>query len=145
MHKLRLYRSDLAAALIIPRIILIFATLLLTLQLAQAQFFQQGPKLLGIDGVGQQSRQGWSVSVSADGNTAIVGGYGDNGNIGAAWAYTRSAGVWTQQGPKLTGFDCSYGSGTRSRTRVGLWCADKCSIRSRNLYRRIGSGFNGEC
>jgi PKD repeat protein len=44
------------------------------------------------------------VALSADGNTAIVGGNGDNSNAGAAWVFTRSGGgVWTQQGPKLFG------------------------------------------
>jgi hypothetical protein len=47
--------------------------------------------------------QGWSVALSADGNTATVGGPYDNSNTGAAWVYTRSNGVWTQQGPKLVG------------------------------------------
>jgi hypothetical protein len=61
---------------------------------------QQGPKLTGVDAVGD-ARQGMSVSISADGNTAIVGGAGDNARAGAAWIWTRSAGVWTQQGPKL--------------------------------------------
>jgi hypothetical protein len=44
-----------------------------------------------------------SVSLSSDGNTAIVGGSGDNSGIGAAWVFTRSGGVWTQQGDKLVG------------------------------------------
>jgi hypothetical protein len=43
------------------------------------------------------------VALSADGNTAIVGGPGDNGLTGAAWVYTRSGNVWTQQGNKLVG------------------------------------------
>ncbi len=47
---------------------------------------------------------GFSVSISADGNVAIVGGPGDNLEAGAAWVYTRSAGVWTQQA-KLVGTD----------------------------------------
>ena len=63
---------------------------------------QQGPKLVGSGNVGN-SVQGNSVSLSADGNTAAVGGYGDNGNIGATWIFTRSGGVWTQQGQKLIG------------------------------------------
>ncbi|MCA6491796.1 MAG: IPT/TIG domain-containing protein, partial [Chitinophagaceae bacterium] len=63
---------------------------------------QQGNKLVGT-GVAGFSRQGFSVSISADGNTAIVGGDGDNSSIGAAWVYTRSGGVWTQQGNKLVG------------------------------------------
>ncbi len=62
----------------------------------------QGGKLVGTGAVGSAS-QGISVALSADGNTAIVGGSGDNSNAGAAWVYTRSGGVWTQQGAKLTG------------------------------------------
>ena len=46
--------------------------------------------------------QGHSVSLSDDGNTAIVGGVDDNGGAGAAWVYTRSDGVWNQQA-KLVG------------------------------------------
>jgi hypothetical protein len=57
---------------------------------------QQGSKLAGTGAVGQAS-QGVSISLSSDGNTAIVGGVGDNGNIGAAWVYTRSNGVWTSR------------------------------------------------
>src|ERR1035438_9043902 len=67
---------------------------------AHAQFIQQGPKLVGADALGGQ--QGYSVALSADGNTALVGGPYDNG-AGAAWVWTRSVGVWTQQGPKLVG------------------------------------------
>jgi hypothetical protein len=59
-------------------------------------------KLVGTGAVGTAG-QGISVSVSGDGNTAIVGGYGDNDQVGAAWVFTRSGGVWTQQGPKLVG------------------------------------------
>jgi hypothetical protein len=47
--------------------------------------------------------QGWSVALSGDGNTAIVGGRSDNAYTGAVWVYTRSNGVWTQQGSKLVG------------------------------------------
>ena len=57
-------------------------------------------KLVGIGGVGP-SEQGWSVALSGDGKTAIVGGLVDNGLAGAAWVYTRSGGAWTQQGNKL--------------------------------------------
>ena len=63
---------------------------------------QQSNKLVGSGAVGA-ARQGCSVSLSADGNTAIVGGYSDNGSAGAAWVWTRSGGVWTQQGTKLVG------------------------------------------
>jgi hypothetical protein len=63
---------------------------------------QQGAKLVGTGAVGNAS-QGWSIALSADGNTAIVGGLSDNSNQGAAWVFNRSAGVWTQQGAKLVG------------------------------------------
>jgi hypothetical protein len=63
---------------------------------------QQGGKLIGTDAVGTQVVQGTSVALSGDGNTAIVGGPGDNNGPGAAWVFTRSDGVWTQQ-MKLVG------------------------------------------
>ncbi|MES2727901.1 MAG: cadherin-like beta sandwich domain-containing protein, partial [Bacteroidota bacterium] len=63
---------------------------------------QQGNKLVGTGVIGQ-ANQGSSVSISADGNTAIVGGDGDDGQEGAAWVYIRSGGVWSQQGSKLVG------------------------------------------
>ena len=60
-----------------------------------------------------------SVALSADGNSAIVGGPGDNrwdrsvpfgrGAAGAAWVFTRSGGVWTQQGDKLVSTGNSVG------------------------------------
>ena len=82
--------------------VLIFTALLFSSQLALAQFTQQGPKLVGTGAVGT-AEQGYSVALSADGNTAIVGGPDDNSDTGAAWVYTRSGGVWTQQGSKLVG------------------------------------------
>jgi FG-GAP-like repeat len=83
-------------------LVLIFAALLVSSRLAFAQFAQQGSKLVGTGAV-VPSDQGSSVALSADGNTAIVGGSGDNSGIGAAWVYTRSGDVWTQQGDKLVG------------------------------------------
>lgn len=67
---------------------------------------QQGTKLVGT-GAAIPSWQGWSGSLSADGNTAAVGGYFDNGGEGGVWVYTRSVGVWSQQGAKLWGFDAA--------------------------------------
>jgi len=63
---------------------------------------QQGAKLTGSGEIGK-ARFGTSVSLSGDGNTALVGGYGDNGGIGAAWVFKRSGETWTQQGAKLVG------------------------------------------
>jgi hypothetical protein len=89
---------------LIGALVLIAATLLLSSQLALAQFTQQGSKLIGTGTVGG-ANQGFSVALSGDGNTAIVGGRGDNSDIGATWVYTRSGGVWSQQGSKLVAND----------------------------------------
>ena len=59
---------------------------------------------------------GYSVAISSDGNTAIVGAVGDDGvdiNTGSAYIYTRSGSTWSQQ-TKLTATDAtlqdSFGS-----------------------------------
>jgi hypothetical protein len=70
----------------------------------------QQAKLVGTGAIGA-ARQGTSVTLSADGNTALAGGPSDNfscgrfgcSSIGAAWLFTRSNGVWAQQGNKLIG------------------------------------------
>ena len=71
---------------------------------------QQGLKLTASDETGN-GIFGTSVALSSDGTTAIIGGPNDNGNIGAAWIFTRSGSTWTQQGLKLTPSDES-GNGT---------------------------------
>jgi subtilisin-like proprotein convertase family protein len=63
---------------------------------------QQGEKLVGTGAIGN-AHQGYSVNLSDDGNTAIVGGYSDNANAGAVWIFTRVGSTWTQQGQKLVG------------------------------------------
>ena len=66
------------------------------------EWTQQGSKLVGAGALGT-SYQGVSVDLSADGNTAMVGGYVDNAGVGAAWVFTRSSGAWAEQGSKLVG------------------------------------------
>lgn len=63
---------------------------------------QQGPKLTGAAESGE-GHFGRSVALSGDGNTALIGGPGDSGYTGAAWAFTRLGTIWNQEGPKLTG------------------------------------------
>ncbi len=70
---------------------------------------QQGPKLTGSGEIGF-GLFGFSVALSGDGNTALVGGYGDNSFLGAAWVFTRSGSTWNQQGSKLIGDDESGGA-----------------------------------
>jgi hypothetical protein len=74
---------------------------------------QQGSKLFGGGAVGA-AEQGYSVALSADGDTAIVGGRLDNSNAGAAWVFARSSGVWTAGGTKLP-----LGSGAIGDARQG--------------------------
>ncbi len=71
---------------------------------------QQGEKLTGTGETGQ-GEFGGSVALSADGDTALIGGWGDNGNEGAAWVFTRSGAAWAQQGEKLTGAGAVGGEG----------------------------------
>ena len=68
-----------------------------------AEWGQQGGKLVATDVAGS-AKHGYSVALSADGNTAIVGGPYDNSDAGAAWAYGRNGTVWSQQHKKLVGF-----------------------------------------
>ncbi len=86
----RAHPSKLLAALVL-------VSLLFSPQLARAQgYLQQGQKLVGT-AVGN-AQQGSSIALSADGNTAILGGHGDNSNTRAARVFTQSSGVWPQQG-----------------------------------------------
>src|SRR4029077_2049482 len=62
---------------------------------------QQGSKLVGAGWIGGVVLEGHSLALSADGNTALVGGLDDNAGAGAVWMFKRTAGgVWTQQGSK---------------------------------------------
>lgn len=54
---------------------------------------QFGSKLVGTGNIGM-SKQGVSVSLSDD--ILIVGGSGDNSNIGAIWVFKNISGTWTQ-------------------------------------------------
>ncbi len=58
---------------------------------------QQGEALLGEDATLKEAQQGHSVSLSEDGNTALVGGYHDDVSVGAAWAFVRSGSTWEEQ------------------------------------------------
>jgi len=71
---------------------------------------QQGSKLQGT-GASGASQQGASVALShTGGDTLAVGGPADASGIGAVWIYTRTAGVWSQEGSKLVGTGRSGGT-----------------------------------
>jgi hypothetical protein len=79
--------------------VLVFALLAGNLQ---AQYTEQGTKLVGSLTNGAVAQQGTSVGLSTDGNTAIIGGPFDSNGVGGAWIFTRTNLTWTQQ-TKLTG------------------------------------------
>jgi len=62
-------------------------------------------KLVGTGEVGGTANQGYSISICADGNTAILDGYVDNNQLGEALVFTRSNGIWLQQGSKVVAAD----------------------------------------
>lgn len=53
--------------------------------------------------VGPFAQQGFSAALSADGNTAVVGGPLDNPSPRATWVFTPQRQTWSQQGSKLVG------------------------------------------
>ena len=71
---------------------------------SNGQWSQQGPKLVGSGAIGPAA-QGLKVALSADGNSLLSTGITDNGGIGAVWFFTRSGGVWKQQGAKIVPTD----------------------------------------
>jgi FG-GAP repeat len=53
-----------------------------------------------------EARFGWSLALSFDGSTALIGGSADDEGEGAAWIFERTGGGeggWEQQGGKLAG------------------------------------------
>jgi hypothetical protein len=64
---------------------------------------QLGAKLVGGEEEGDAGRFGYSVALSSEGNTALIGARSDDADAGAAWVFTRSGSTFTQQGAKLTG------------------------------------------
>jgi len=71
---------------------------------------QQGAKLTGGEEVGK-GQLGWSVALSADAATALVGGMGDNGKAGAAWVFAAGP-LSPQQGDSSSGGEPTGGQGS---------------------------------
>ena len=79
---------------------------------------QQGNKLVGTGAY--YAAQGYSVALSADGNTLAVGGPFDTSK-GATWIFTRTGSTWSQQGQKLVGTGADpYGMFVKQGTDVSL-------------------------
>ena len=67
-----------------------------------AMFAQSGPELTGGRREIGAGIFGFSIALSADGKTALIGSPNDDHGIGAAWVYVRSSSGWTPQA-MLTG------------------------------------------
>jgi hypothetical protein len=57
---------------------------------------------LGVNDAFAGADFGWSVALSADGATALIGGISDDAGTGAAWIFKRVGSEWSQYGRKLT-------------------------------------------
>ncbi|HEY2398528.1 MAG TPA: IPT/TIG domain-containing protein [Solirubrobacteraceae bacterium] len=68
---------------------------------AGTSWSQLGGKLTGGE-EGGAGRFGFSLALSAAGDTALVGGRSDEGGVGAAWVFARTGSLWAQQGAKIT-------------------------------------------
>jgi hypothetical protein len=95
---------------------------------ASAAWTEQGQPLVGNctsacanEGTGEAGpgEFGWSVSLSANGNTALIGAPFDGGatSAGRAWVFTRSQTAWTQQ-TTLVG-DCTGTCTNEGKGEVG--------------------------
>lgn len=81
--------------------ILNLLSLIVSSFLVDAQYVQNGNKLIGTGEIGS-SHQGDAIDISGDGTTMIVGAPVDNSAIGAAWIYIKQGHNWVQQGLKIT-------------------------------------------
>ncbi len=99
--KLKVLRRGAPAVALLALLLLLGAAIPDGLASGSAPLFPQGTKLAGGEESGE-GRFGRSVVLSADGDTALVGGPRDSGEAGAVWVFTRAGSTWTQQ-TKLTG------------------------------------------
>ncbi len=103
-----------------------------------AAWSQQGAKLIAADAVGQ-THFGGSVSLSTSGATALVGGPGDNANVGASWVFTRSGTSWLQAA-KLTGSD-EAGAGHLGASTALSAAGDMALIGGRRDANNLGAAW----
>ena len=113
-----------------------------------ATWSQQGPKLTATEAIGSEPQFGQSAALSYDGNTALVGGFGDNGLTGAGWIFTRTGSTWSH-GEKLTplggsgqseaGFSAAL-SGNATLALLGA-PGDNSSTGAAWMFTRTGAGW----
>ena len=112
---------------------------------------QQGGKLVGTGAVNglNGALQGTSVGISGDGNTVVESGPWDNSYVGAVWIFTRTNGVWTQQGNKLVATLASFEgfgvalSGDGNTAIAGGFGGASIFTRSGGVWSQQASGLFG--
>ena len=86
---------------------------------------QLGKKLVGLGNSGG-SQEGFSVALSGDGQTGILGGPDDNSNVGAAWVFVRSrAGTHDFNGDDISDIAWRDSNGT-----VAFWLMNGAAVTS---------------
>jgi FG-GAP repeat len=100
---------------------------------------QQGGKLTGAGEI-EEGRFGASLALSADGDTALIGGPSDDAKRGATWTFTRSGGAWSQQGAKLTAESESGESKFGSATALSA-DGDQALIGGPKYSRHLGAAW----
>ena len=107
----------------------------------------QGAKLIG-SGESGAAHLGDSVSLSADGTTALAGGPRDEGQLGAAWVFSNTGSGWAQHkiigggesGAGHLGFSTAL-SGDGSTVLVG-GVADNVNAGAAWVFKRSGSSWS---
>lgn len=104
---------------------------------------QQGGKLTSSEQTGE-AHLGDSVALSEEGNTALIGAFGD----AASWVFTRSGETWTQQGKKLAAGGNVALSASGSTALIAHRCGFRfggCTIEGEGalLFTRSGSTWSG--
>jgi hypothetical protein len=100
----------------------------------------QQQKLIPSD-ASASSNVGTACALSADGNTALIGGSGDTSGQGAFWIFTRSSGSWTQSGYKMVG---TSASGTANQGSCVALSADaKTAVIGGNFDSYTGNSYGG--
>jgi hypothetical protein len=91
----------------------------------------------------QSDHLGFSVALSADGNTALIGAYGKNSSQGAAYVFTRSGASWTPQAelavPGTTWF--AYSVALSGDGNTALIAANGQTQRGAYLFTRSGTAW----
>lgn len=101
-------------------------------------------KLVASDGAAGDSF-GYSVSISNDGNTAVIGAYQDDTTLGSAYVFVRTGSTWTQQAKLLAldgvagdAFGFSVAISSDGNTAVIASYQDDSSRGSAYIFTRSG-------